>query len=29
LNTIFDVQLTLADRGYVAVDLYDGCFIYD
>ena len=27
LNTIFDVQLTLADRGYVAVDLYDGCFI--
>ena len=29
LNTIFGVQLTLADRGYVAVDLYDGCFIYD
>lgn len=29
LNTIFDVQLTLAGRGYIAVDLYDGCFIYD
>ncbi|HBD84222.1 MAG TPA: serine/threonine protein kinase, partial [Dehalococcoidia bacterium] len=29
LNTIFDVQLTLADRDDVVVDLYDGCFIYD
>jgi hypothetical protein len=29
LNTIFDVQLTLADHGYIAVDLYDGCFNYD
>jgi serine/threonine-protein kinase len=29
LNTIFDVQLTLADHGYTAVDMYDGCFNYD
>ena len=29
LDTIYDVHVMLADMGYVAVDLYDGCFIYD
>ncbi|MCD5399302.1 MAG: hypothetical protein LR120_06120 [Dehalococcoidia bacterium] len=29
MNTIFDEPLTLADRGYVVVDLYAGCIIYD
>jgi serine/threonine-protein kinase len=29
IDTIYDVHLLLADAGYVAVDLYDGCIIYD
>jgi serine/threonine-protein kinase len=29
LDTIYDVHLLLADRGFVAVDFYDGCIIYD
>jgi len=29
LDTIYDVHVKLADRGFIAVDLYDGCFIYD
>ena len=29
LDTIYDVHVTLAARGFVAVDLYDGCLIYD
>jgi serine/threonine-protein kinase len=26
---IFDAHTVVADHGYVAVDLYDGCFLYD
>ncbi len=29
LDTIFDAHLTLAEAGFVAVDFYDGCIIYD
>ena len=29
LDTIFDVHLLLAESGFVASDLYDGCIIYD
>ena len=29
VGRIFDAHLEVAERGYVAVDLYDGCFIYD
>ena len=29
LDTIYDVHLMLADRGFIAVDFYDGCIIYD
>lgn len=29
LDTIYDVHLILADRGFIAVDFYDGCIIYD
>jgi serine/threonine-protein kinase len=29
LDTIYDVHLLLADHGYVAVDFYDGCILYD
>jgi serine/threonine-protein kinase len=29
LDTIYDLHLLLADRGYVASDFYDGCIIYD
>lgn len=29
LESIFDAHLAVADAGFVAVDLYDGCFIYD
>lgn len=29
LDAIFDAHLAVAARGLVAVDLYDGCFIYD
>jgi serine/threonine-protein kinase len=29
LERIYDVHLVLAERGYVAVDFYDGCIIYD
>ena len=28
-DTILDVHLTVADAGFVAVDFYDGCLIYD
>ncbi|MGH9222374.1 MAG: serine/threonine protein kinase [Acidimicrobiales bacterium] len=29
LDAILDAHLTIAAAGFVAVDLYDGCFIYD
>jgi serine/threonine-protein kinase len=29
LNTIYEVHLLLADLGFIAVDFYDGCMIYD
>lgn len=29
LDTIYDVHQRLAEAGYVAVDFYDGCLIYD
>lgn len=29
LDTLFDAHLEVARRGFVAVDLYDGCFLYD
>jgi serine/threonine-protein kinase len=29
LDTIFDVHVLLAGRGFVASDFYDGCIIYD
>lgn len=29
LDTIYDVHLMLADHGFVAVDFFDGCIIYD
>jgi serine/threonine-protein kinase len=29
LDTIYDAHLYLADLGLVAVDLYDGCFLWD
>ena len=29
LNTIIDAHVAIAAAGYVAVDLYDGCFLYD
>jgi serine/threonine protein kinase len=29
LDTIYDVHLTLAACGFIAVDFYDGCIIYD
>ena len=29
LDTIYDVHLLLADHGFVAVDFYDGCILYD
>lgn len=29
IETIYDVHVLLADLGFVAVDLYDGCFLYD
>ena len=29
VDTIFDVHLLLAESGFVASDLYDGCIIYD
>jgi serine/threonine-protein kinase len=29
LDTIYDVHLMLAGHGFVAVDFYDGCIIYD
>ena len=29
LDTILDVHVLLADRGFVASDFYDGCIIYD
>ena len=29
LNTIYEVHLLLADLEFIAVDLYDGCIIYD
>ena len=29
LDTIFDVHVLLADNGFVASDLYDGCIVYD
>jgi len=29
LDRIYDVHLVLAEQGYVAVDFYDGCIIYD
>jgi serine/threonine-protein kinase len=29
LDTIYDLHLVLADHGYVAVDFYDGCIMYD
>jgi serine/threonine-protein kinase len=29
ISTVFDVHLAAAGRGFVAVDFYDGCLIYD
>ncbi|MEW2445603.1 hypothetical protein [Micromonospora marina] len=29
LDTILDAHLAVSAAGYVAVDLYDGCFLYD
>lgn len=29
VSTVFDVHLAAAGRGFVAVDFYDGCLIYD
>lgn len=29
LDTVYDVHLVLAERGFVASDFYDGCIIYD
>lgn len=29
LNTVYEVHITLEEQGYVAVDFYDGCMIYD
>lgn len=29
IDTILDAHLAVATAGYVAVDLYDGCFLYD
>jgi serine/threonine-protein kinase len=29
LDTIYDAHLTLSEAGFVAVDFYDGCIIYD
>lgn len=29
LDTIYDAHLTLAESGFVAVDFYDGCILYD
>ena len=29
LDTIFDAHILLAEHGFIASDLYDGCFIYD
>lgn len=29
LDTILDAHLTVSAAGFVAVDLYDGCFLYD
>jgi len=29
VSTVFDVHLAAARRGFVAVDFYDGCLIYD
>jgi serine/threonine-protein kinase len=29
LDTIYDAHLALAEAGFVAVDFYDGCIIYD
>jgi serine/threonine-protein kinase len=29
LNTIYDVHLVLAEAGFIAVDFYDGCILYD
>ena len=29
LDTIYDVHLSLAEHGFIAVDFYDGCILYD
>ena len=29
LDAVFDLHRRIAAAGFVAVDLYDGCFIYD
>lgn len=29
IETVFDAHIVIAEAGFVAVDLYDGCFIYD
>ncbi len=29
LNIIYDVHLQIAEKGFIAVDFYDGCIIYD
>ena len=29
LDTIYDVHATLAEYGFIAVDFYDGCILYD
>jgi serine/threonine-protein kinase len=29
LDTIYDAHLALADHGFIAVDFYDGCILYD
>jgi serine/threonine protein kinase len=29
LDTVYDVHLLLAEHGFIAVDFYDGCILYD
>jgi len=29
INTIFDLHVVLAEHGFIAVDFYDGCIMYD
>ena len=29
MDSIFDLHVLLAEKGFIAADLYDGCFLYD